>query len=190
MLIAMIKISKFLSLVLRHQPDAIGITLDGAGWASITELVAKAKKAGMNLSGPLVRQVVAASDKQRFCISDDGLRIRANHGHSLPEVDLGLSPAVPPEFLFHGTAHHLLTSIAAQGILSGKRQMVHLAESYEVAIENGRRHGVPVVLRIFAGRMHAEGFQFYRSASGVWLTERVPWGYWVMMSGEYDLCTL
>ena len=186
----MIKISKFLSLVLRHQPDAIGITLDGAGWASITELVAKAKKAGMNLSGPLVRQVVAASDKQRFCISDDGLRIRANHGHSLPEVDLGLSPAVPPEFLFHGTAHHLLTSIAAQGILSGKRQMVHLAESYEVAIENGRRHGVPVVLRIFAGRMHAEGFQFYRSASGVWLTERVPWGYWVMMSGEYDLCTL
>lgn len=178
MLIAMRKISKFLSLVLRHQPDAIGITLDSAGWASIAELVEKARKAGVRLSGPLVRQVVATSDKQRFCISNDGLRIRANHGHSLSVVDLGLPPTVPPEFLYHGTARHLLNSIAAQGILPGRRQMVHLTESYEAAAESGRRHGVPVVLRIFAGRMHAEGFQFYRSASGVWLTERVPWGYW------------
>lgn len=113
------KISKFMSLVLRHRPDAIGITLDDAGWTSITVLVEKARKAGVNLSGPLIRQLVAASDKKRFCISDDGLRIRANHGHSLPVVNLGLPPAVPPELLFHGTACHLLTSIAAQGILAG-----------------------------------------------------------------------
>lgn len=176
-LFAMRKISKFLSLVLRHRPDAIGITLDSGGWTSIAELVEKARKAGVRLSGPLVRQVVTTSDKQRFCISGDGLRIRANHGHSLPEIDLGLQPAVPPEILFHGTARHLLTSIAAQGILPGRRQMVHLTESYEAAAGNGRRHGTPVVLRIFAGRMHAEGFRFYRSASGVWLTERVPVGY-------------
>ena len=153
------------------------LTLDSGGWASIAELVEKARMAGVGLSDPLVRQIVAVSDKQRFCISDDGLRIRANHGHSLPEIDLGLQPAVPPELLFHGTARHLLASIAAQGILPGRRQMVHLAETSETAIENGRRHGVPVVITMSAGRMHIEGFQLYRSASGVWLTERVPVGY-------------
>ena len=176
-LIAMRKISKFLSLVLRHRPDAIGITLDNAGWASIADLVEKARKTGVGLSEPLVRQVVATSDKQRFCISDDGLRIRANHGHSLRKINLGLQAAVPPEFLFHGTARHLLASIAAQGLLPGRRQMVHLAEFYQAAVENGRRHGVPVVITVAAGRMHVKGFRFYRSASGVWLTERVPVGY-------------
>jgi len=139
------KIRKFLRLVLRHRPNAIGITLDRAGWASIVELVEKVRKSGIVLSAPLVRQVVDASDKNRFCVSGDGLRIRANHGHSLPLVDLGLQPA--------------------QWILPGRRQMVHLAESCEAANENGGRSGIPVVLRIFAGRMHVKEFRFYRSAS-------------------------
>lgn len=171
------RISKFISLVLRHRPDLIGIELDSGGWVAITELITKAKKAGVHLSEPLVRRIVDESDKQRFCMSEDGLRLRANHGHSLLAVDLGLTPVVPPELLFHGTARHLLSSITAQGILPGKRQMVHLSESYDAAMENGKRHGVPVVITVSAGRMHGEGFEFYRSVSGVWLTERVPIGY-------------
>ncbi len=171
------KTSKFISLVLRHRPDLIGIELDGSGWVAIAELVTKAKHAGVCLSEPLVRCIVDESDKQRFRISEDGLRIRANHGHSLPTVDLGLTPAAPPELLFHGIARHLLNSIAAQGIVPGKRRMVHLSESFEAAMENGKRHGVPVVITVSAGRMHGEGFAFYRSVSGVWLTELVPVGY-------------
>ncbi len=169
------KISKFISLVLRHRPDLIGIELDGSGWVAITELVTKAKHAGVCLSEPepLVRCIVDESDKQRFRISEDGLRIRANHGHSLPAVDLGLTPTAPPKVLFHGTARHLLNSIAAQGIVPGKRRMVHLSESYEAAMENGKRHGLPEVITVSASKMHGEGFLFYRSVSGVWLTERV-----------------
>jgi len=143
------RISKFISLVLRHRPELIGIELDSGGWIAITELVAKAKKAGVSLSEALVRRSVDESDKQRFRISEDGLRIRANHGHSLLAVDLGLTPVVPPELLFHGTARHLLSSITAQGILPGKRRwctfLNHMRpqwENWQKTWAAGSNHGV------------------------------------------------
>ena len=169
-------ISKFLSLVLRHKPDTIGIQLDESGWADITDLVEKSRKAGVNLNPDLICTIVATSDKQRFSISTDGLRIRANQGHSI-DVDLGLEETEPPLLLYHGTATRNLTSIRQQGIFKGGRQYVHLSLDKETAEAVGKRYGKPVVLTIQAGRMQENGFKFYRSANGVWLTDHVPMEY-------------
>jgi putative RNA 2'-phosphotransferase len=170
------KISKFLSLVLRHKPDAIGLRLDKAGWASIAELVEKGRKAGVDLNPDLVHRIVATSDKQRFTISSDGKRIRANQGHTIP-VDLGLRKTAPPELLYHGTSTRNLASICQDGIKRGKRNHVHLSPDVASALRVGRRHGTPVVLVVQAGQMHRDGFRFFLSENGVWLTEYVPAGY-------------
>jgi putative RNA 2'-phosphotransferase len=169
-------ISKFLSLVLRHKPSAIGIELDAAGWVNITELVEKVCKSGLKLTAERIRQVVAVSDKQRFTISEDGLQIRANQGHSIP-VDLGLEEAEPPLLLYHGTSSHNLASIRQQGLIKGKRQYVHLSRDKETATMVGKRYGKPVVLSIKTGCMYQDGFKFYLSANGVWLTDHVPTKY-------------
>jgi putative RNA 2'-phosphotransferase len=170
------KTSKFLSLVLRHKPDAIGLKLDASGWADIADLIAKARQAGVILTPAKITQIVATSDKRRFAISDDGNRIRANQGHSVP-VDLGLPRTEPPEFLYHGTAQRSLTAIRTNGILPMMRTLVHLSQDRTTAIEVGRRHGTPVVLKIHAGQMHRDGFAFQRSENGVWLTKHVPMKY-------------
>ncbi len=166
----LIKASKFLSLVLRHQPEAIGLSLDHAGWASIDQLVAKSDG---RLSIDVILEAVAQNDKKRFAISDDGRFIRANQGHSV-NVDLGFEPVEPPTVLFHGTADRFLESILEQGLTAQSRQHVHLSPGRKTAVSVGQRHGRPVVLTVASGDMQAAGYAFYLSRNGVWLTDAVP----------------
>ncbi len=168
--------SKFLSLILRHKPEEIGLTLDVNGWASIEDLIARAGAHGTALTRPLIESIVANSDKQRFAISPDGARIRANQGHSV-EIVLGLVPQTPPEQLFHGTATRFLDSIRESGLHAASRQHVHLSSDRETAEKVGSRHGKPVVLVVASGRMSRDGHLFYKSENGVWLTDAVPTEY-------------
>jgi putative RNA 2'-phosphotransferase len=174
----LVRISKFLSLVLRHKPETIGLSLDRGGWARVDELIAAANRAGMPLDQASLQQVVEQNNKQRFAFSDDGQRIRASQGHSLP-IDLGLEPLAPPQVLYHGTATRFLNSIRRQGLVPRGRTHVHLSPDEPTAVRVGKRHGKPVVLTVQAGRMHQDGFRFYLSANGVWLTEKVPAEYLV-----------
>jgi putative RNA 2'-phosphotransferase len=171
-----VRISKFLSLVLRHQPEKIGLSLDQSGWASVGQLIEASRMRGFEFTPEELQNVVAGNDKKRFSLSEDGLWIRANQGHSI-KVELGYAPTAPPEILYHGTAERFLTSIKQQGLIKGKRHHVHLSADVDTATKVGRRHGKPVVLRIEAGRMSQDGFIFYLSANGVWLTDRVPVQY-------------
>lgn len=169
----LVQLSKFLSLVLRHKPQEIGLELDPNGWAGVDELIRLANARGRTLTRPLLEQIVAGNDKQRFAFSPDGLRIRASQGHSL-EIDLALSPAAPPEFLYHGTATRFLASIRTQGLLPGSRQHVHLSPDGATARQVGERHGRPAILTIAAQSMSTAGHPFYLSANHVWLTPHVP----------------
>lgn len=170
---SLVRMSKFLSKVLRHAPESVGLRLDEAGWVDVDELLAAAARAGVALDGPTLQRVVAENDKQRFALSPDGLRIRASQGHSVA-VELGLAPVEPPEVLFHGTAERNLDSIRAQGLIPGSRTHVHLSADEATAVNVGRRHGRPVVLRVQSGEMHRAGHPFFRSDNGVWLTAAVP----------------
>jgi putative RNA 2'-phosphotransferase len=167
------RVSKFLSYVLRHRPEAIGLELDAAGWADVDLLIESAGRDGRRLTRADIERVVRDNDKQRFTLSDDGTRIRANQGHSVP-VELGLEPAVPPTVLYHGTVGQFLESIRAKGLLKGRRHHVHLSSDVPTAQVVGRRRGVPIILAVAAGLMHQAGHAFYRSANGVWLTDHVP----------------
>ncbi|MHB0936382.1 MAG: RNA 2'-phosphotransferase [Armatimonadota bacterium] len=169
-------ISKLLSLVLRHQPEAIGVTLDAEGWVRIDELLNALHAHGTPLSRAELQEVVETNDKQRFRIDDAGERIRANQGHSIP-VDLALTPREPPELLYHGTADRFLAGIRQHGLQKQSRQHVHLSPDEPTAHAVGRRHGKPVILRIRAGQMHRDGYPFFLSDNGVWLTEHVPAEY-------------
>lgn len=170
------KASKFMSLLLRHKPEAIGLELDECGWANIEELVALSIQAGQPLELPVIQSVVETSDKQRFSISDCGGFVRANQGHSIP-VDLNLEPVEPPELLYHGTATRFVESIFQQGLKKQRRQHVHLSATRETALAVGRRHGKPMILRVRAKEMHQCGHSFYQSRNGVWLTNHVPQSY-------------
>ncbi len=171
-----VRISKFLSRVLRHRPEEIGLELDRSGWAPVERLIEAARDHGFEFTLEELSYVVANNDKKRFSLSQDGLWIRANQGHSI-EVDLGYAPALPPEVLYHGTAERFLTSIKQQGLIKGQRHHVHLSADVDTAMKVGRRHGKPIALRVEAGAMSRDGFIFYLSANGVWLTERVPVQY-------------
>ena len=166
-------ISKYLSLVLRHDPSAAGVTLDEEGWVHVEDLLAGAARHGRRFTRVELDQVVQTNDKQRFAFSPDGQRIRANQGHSV-SVDLGLTPETPPDVLYHGTVERFVSSIMEKGIEKGARQFVHLSLDVATATRVGSRRGKPVILKIAAASMHADGFRFYCSANGVWLTERVP----------------
>jgi len=165
--------SKFLSYVLRHEPHAIGLQLDIEGWASIESLIAGAAKVGRTLNSELIQAVASTSDKNRFSISDDGLRIRAVQGHSIASVSLQHVEKEPPEFLYHGTATRFLESIRQQGLIAGSRHHVHLSQDKTTAIAVGQRYGKPVVLKIEALRMHQQGFKFFQAENGAWLTTHV-----------------
>lgn len=169
----LVKTSKFLSLVLRHQPELIGITLDSAGWTSVSDLLRACQTHGRPLTLEQLSEVVAGNDKQRFSFSEDGQKIRANQGHSV-KVDLGYCAATPPDTLYHGTTENFLPSIRKEGLQRGARHHVHLSADEETARKVGGRRGRPVVLKVLSGRMHREGHQFFLSANGVWLTEQVP----------------
>lgn len=168
--------SKFLSRVLRHQPERINIRLDSNGWVPVDLLIEAYTKHGMILNREMLERIVEQNNKKRFSFSEDGLKIRANQGHSVT-VDLNLEPIEPPERLYHGTAGHNLPSIRKNGLVKGKRHHVHLSENPTTAHQVGQRHGKPVILQIAAKQMHQDGYPFYRSANGVWLTEFVPVRY-------------
>jgi putative RNA 2'-phosphotransferase len=176
-------ISKFLSYVLRHRPDEIGLRLDAQGWVPIAELLDACASHGRTIARADLDDVVATNSKARFAVSEDGLRIRASQGHSI-DVELGYEPALPPEVLYHGTATRNLESIRAHGLLKGRRHHVHLSADATTARTVGTRHGVPVVLEIRSGEMARGGVEFFLSANGVWLTDAVPYAYITEGSGQ------
>ena len=173
---SLIRTSKFLSLVLRHKPQTIGIALNDAGWVEISKLLEAANAYGKILDLDLLLRVVHENDKQRFAISADGKSIRANQGHSM-EVNLGLTPISPPAKLFHGTVSRFLDGIRARGLLPGNRQHVHLSPDEQTAEIVAKRRGKPIVLVIDAERMAKDEIHFFLSQNGVWLTTHVPVGY-------------
>jgi putative RNA 2'-phosphotransferase len=167
------KTSKFLSLVLRHQPERIGIELDESGWVRIDTLLSAMDDHGRPLTRETLQFVVDNNDKQRFSISPDGTRIRANQGHSV-EVDLGYEPSIPPEILYHGTPRQFVELIRRDGLHKMRRHHVHLHEEIATATAVGNRRGKAVLLKVRAQAMHAAGHVFYVTANHVWLTDYVP----------------
>jgi putative RNA 2'-phosphotransferase len=168
-----IKTSKFLSLILRHEPERAGLKLGEAGWVGVDELLQAVNSHGVTLTLDQLKHIVATSDKKRFAFSDDGQRIRASQGHSI-EVDLQYPPQTPPEILYHGTATRFLDSIRQHGLQKMERHDVHLSAETKVTVQVGGRHGRPALLTIRAGDMHRAGFAFRCSANGVWLVNHVP----------------
>lgn len=166
------RISKFLSLILRHQPGIIGLNLDESGWAEVEELRVKSAKKGKHFSLEELDEVVETNNKKRFAFNEDKTKIRASQGHSI-DIDLALEAVQPPDFLYHGTAEANISSILGKGIEKRTRQHVHLSADKETATKVGMRHGKPIILTIRTGKMHEDGLAFYQSANGVWLTEFV-----------------
>jgi putative RNA 2'-phosphotransferase len=166
-------ISKSCSYLLRHRPDAGGLTLDAQGWVSVDALLAGLGRIGRRADRDLLERVVEQNDKRRFEFSDDGLRIRARQGHSVP-VELGLPSRAPPDRLWHGTVARFLPSIQEQGLQPRGRHHVHLSAERDTARTVGARRGRPVLLVVAAGEMAAEGHTFFRTDNGVWLTAHVP----------------
>ena len=160
--------SKFLSLILRHQPEKISLELDSNGWADINELIEKSKK--VKLTRELIDEIVRQDNKQRFIIKDR--KIRANQGHSI-NIDLALESKMPPNILYHGTATRFLGSIFKEGLTKQNRQYVHLSKDIETATIVGKRHGKVAILEVDTKRMFEEGYKFYLSENGVWLTNSV-----------------
>lgn len=168
-----VKLSKRLSLVLRHDPASIGLTLDDGGWAAVEDLLRCLGQSGMPATLEHLQEVVSGNDKQRFRFSNDGLRIRANQGHSIA-VELDLEPIEPPDLLYHGTATRFLDSILREGLQKRSRQHVHLSRDIQTATAVGTRHGKPVILTVRARDMRIAGHHFYLSENQVWLTDEVP----------------
>ena len=169
---ALLRARRFLSLVLRHKPEAAGITLDSHGWAEVDALLA-----GMaprhTLTMAQLEEIVRTDDKQRYAFNDSKTKIRANQGDSVP-VDVELTECEPPELLYHGTGEKYVDSILEHGLIPKSRLYVHLSKDLETAKLVGLRHGTPVVFAVQSGEMYRHGAHFYRSGNGVWLTERVP----------------
>lgn len=169
-------ISKFMSLVLRHKPEEIGLQLDENGWALVDELISKMNVKGIIVDHDIINRVVETNDKKRFAFSDDKTLIRASQGHSI-DIELNLPEAVPPDVLYHGTTEKYLENIFKEGLRSQGRQHVHLSITVEIAKSVGSRHGKPVILSVNARAMHQAGFKFYLSENKVWLTDGVPAEY-------------
>jgi putative RNA 2'-phosphotransferase len=168
-----VRISKYLSKHLRHEPERLGLKLEPGGWVGVGELLTACARNRFPISQEELQEVVAQSDKQRFSFDAAGERIRANQGHSTT-VDLQLEPVVPPDLLYHGTPEGKVAVILRQGLCKMSRHHVHLSTDVPTAIKVGARRGKPVVLVVDAAAMHKAGMLFYRSANGVWLTDRVP----------------
>jgi putative RNA 2'-phosphotransferase len=169
----LVTISKFLSKHLRHAPDALGLMLQPGGWVAVDDLLAASERAGFTITYDELIECVETNDKKRFSFDDTGDLIRANQGHSV-EVDLQLEEKQPPDVLFHGTVERFLVSIMVEGLKKGKRHHVHLSKDVDTARKVGSRRGKPVILQVDAGGMHGQGFKFFVSVNGVWLTDSVP----------------
>ena len=169
---AIIKTSRYISLILRHKPEAAGIRLDKNGWANVEELIRGVSKTHP-LDMALLEEIVATDDKQRYSFNEDKTRIRANQGHSIP-VDVEFEELEPPEKLWHGTATKYVTDIEKSGLIAKSRLYVHLSPDYDTAVKVGSRHGCPVVFAVNAKQMYHDGYRFYKSANNVWLTKFVP----------------
>jgi len=166
------KTSRYISFLLRHRPEAAGLTLDEHGWANTTELIECVSKT-RHITLTLLEQIVSTDEKQRYAFNEDKSLIRANQGHSIP-VDVELIPSTPPKKLWHGTAKKYVDSIDKSGLLSQTRLYVHLSADHQTAVTVGRRHGEPVVYTIDSAQMYADGYIFYKSVNGIWLTKNVP----------------
>jgi putative RNA 2'-phosphotransferase len=171
-----VKVSKYLSKHLRHHPERLGLVLEPGGWVEIDDLLRACADRSFAVTRAELDEVVARNDKQRFSYHESGTKIRANQGHSI-EVDLGLEPAIPPDVLFHGTGAGSVDPILRYGLSRRGRNHVHLSPDPETAIRVGARHGRPAVLEVAAGRMAADGYEFFVSDNGVWLTLEVPVTY-------------
>jgi putative RNA 2'-phosphotransferase len=166
-------ISKFLSYTLRHHPQSIGLTLNEEGWANVDELLQKSATQFNDISRDILDLVVTTNDKKRFTYNEDGTMLRASQGHSI-EVALNLQAQIPPEILYHGTVEKFIPAIKEEGLKKMNRQHVHLSAEKATAINVGSRRGVPIVLTILSKQMNENGYSFYLSDNGVWLTEEVP----------------
>lgn len=175
--------SKFMSYVLRHNPDKYGMDMDKQGWVSAQQMLQVLILEGHPTTLEKLKQLVSTNNKKRFEFSDDMLRIRASQGHSV-KVDLGYKPQVPPDTLYHGTAERFEGSIAREGLKKQNRHHVHLSDNRDTAIAVGKRHGKPVLCLVNAKRMHEDGFSFTKSTNGVWLVDRVPTNY--IIAFEYN----
>ncbi len=171
-----IKISKFLSLVLRHQPELIGIQLDQNGWADVALLIEKVNAHGIQLDQIILNHIVATNPKKRFAFNDAQDKIRASQGHSI-EIELGYTNQQPPEILYHGTGEKSVASILQTGLQKRNRQHVHLSADITTAIKVGQRHGKPKIFKVLAQQMFNDNYMFYISDNGVWLTDNVPVTY-------------
>lgn len=171
-------VSKFLSLILRHKPETIGLKLDQNGWADLNELISKINTGGKNVNLEQIKEVVKTNSKQRFKLDLENNRIRANQGHSI-KIDMEFSPTQPPEQLFHGTAERNISSIKKSGIQKRNRQHVHLSSDLDTAKMVGKRHGKPVIFVIDSKKMFEDGYSFFLSENGVWLTDAVSAEYFV-----------
>lgn len=167
--------SKFLSLILRHKPEVIGITLDEHGWADVSKLIE-----GISKKHPFdmktLEKIVAEDSKQRYSFNKDKTLIRANQGHSIP-VDVELEKKYPPNVLWHGTGEKYAELIDKQGLLPKSRLYVHLSGDYDTAVKVGSRHGKPIVYEVNAAQMQQDGYDFFQSVNGVWLIKTVPVKY-------------
>ncbi len=169
--------SRFISLILRHKPEVIGITLDEHGWADVDDMIAGINQSGKyKIDRDMLDEIVRTDEKQRYSYNENHTLIRANQGHSIP-VDVELEKVEPPEFLYHGTGEKFTASIDKQGLIPKSRLYVHLSPDEETAVKVGRRHGKPVIYLVRAGNMKRDGYAFYRSVNGVWLTKEVPVKY-------------
>lgn len=171
-----INLGRFLSLVLRHDPTAAGITLDENGWADVKKLLAGMKRSGRHINMDTLERIVRENNKSRYSFNEDHTKIRANQGHSV-KVDVELKEQTPPDCLYHGTATRFLDDILRRGLTSGSRQHVHLSDETDTAVQVGSRHGKPVVLRVDVAAMIQSGHRFWRSENGVWLCEEVAAEY-------------
>ena len=169
----LVKISKYLSKHLRHQPERLGLELAPGGWVAVEDLLAACRQHGFPITRDELQEVVARNSKQRFSFDDTGARIRANQGHSV-EVDLQLTPATPPDVLYHGTGHGTAAVIEEGGLLRMNRHHVHLSIDVPTARAVGTRHGRPVLFAVDAAAMGRDGHTFYVSDNGVWLVDKVP----------------
>ena len=174
----LVKLGRFISLVLRHSPETIGLRLDENGWADVESLIGGMNKMGRRINRETLNEIVKTNNKKRYEFSEDYKKIRASQGHSI-DVDLELKPVQPPEFLYHGTAVGTLKKIKAEGLKKIKRQYVHLSEDRETAYNVGSRHGKPFIIKVLSGEMYRNGEKFYISKNNVWLSEDIESRYLV-----------